>query len=205
MTNEIREHLLKVEHAIQTAKPLLGRHEYPDDYRTVIVIGFIAQLIEHHEAVLVLIMNDMVGSAFALARPIVEGMYRGLWINVCATDAEIERFINKDEIKPTIAELATAIDEGYRAGDLFRDLKKRSWDALNSYTHTGMLQLGRRFTRHEVKPSYTDGQVFEMTTTLTTCVLLLISRFFAKQNHVDESRQVDTLIESYGPVAKQRA
>src|SRR5438132_634256 len=198
MTNEIREHLLKVEHAIQSAKPLLNQHEYPDDYRTVIVIGFIAQLIEHHEAVLMLIMHDMIGSAFALARPIVEGMYRGLWINVCATDAEIERFMNKDEIKPTIAELATAIDEGYRAEGFFLNLKKRSWDALNSYTHPGMLQLGRRFTKHEVKPSYTDGQIFELTMALTTSVLLLISRFFAKQNYVETSRKVDALIESYG-------
>ena len=145
-----------------------------------------------------LIMHDMVGSAFALARPIVEGMYRGLWINVCATDAEIERFMNKDEIKPTIAELATAIDESYRAEGFFLNLKKRSWDALNSYTHTGMLQLGRRFTKHEVKPSYTDGQIFEITTALTTSVLLLISRFFAKQNYVETSRKVDALIESYG-------
>src|SRR2546430_9762480 len=160
MTNEIREHLLKVEHAIRSVIPQLTRHdEYPGDSRTALVIAFIAQLIEHHEAVLILIRHDMVGSAFALGRPIVEGVYRGLWINVCATDAEIERFMSKDEIKPTIAELATAIDEGYRAEGFFLNLKKRSWDALNSYTHPGMLQLGRRFTKHEVQPSYTDGQI----------------------------------------------
>ncbi len=66
----VHEHLLKVEKAIKSAKPLLNQHEYPDDYRTVTVIGFIAQLIEHHgpqmdqylpEAVLVLIMQDHAG------------------------------------------------------------------------------------------------------------------------------------------------
>jgi hypothetical protein len=197
MTNEIREHLLKVEHAIRSVIPLLTRHdEYPGDSRTALVIAFIAQLIEHHEAVLILIRHDMVGSAFALGRPIVEGVYRGLWINVCATDAEIERFMSKDEIRVSMAGLATAIDAGYRTKDFFQKLKTRSWDFLNSYTHTGMLQLGRRFTKQETKPSYTDGQILQMTTTLTTCLLLLISGFLTKQSRVEEATRVAALIES---------
>ena len=205
MTNDVRQHLIKVEAGIQSAKPLLGRHRYPDDYRTVVVIGFIAQLVEHHQAVLVLIAHDMIGSAFALARPIMEGMYRGLWINVCATEAEITRFTDKDEIRLSMAEMARAIDESYRGEGFFQNLKVRSWDALNSYTHTGMLQLGRRFTEHEVRSSYTDGQIVEMTTASTTCVLILISRFLAKQNHGEEMRAVDALIETYGPLARIKA
>jgi hypothetical protein len=77
---------------------------------------------------------------------------------------------------------------------------KVTFDAiLNSYTHTGMTQLGRRFTEHEVKNSYTEGQIYEMTTTVTTCVLILISRFLAKQNHPDEVIAIDALVETYGP------
>jgi hypothetical protein len=201
ITPELGKHMIRCEHAIQTAKPIIGKHEYPDDYRTMIVIAFISILIEHHEAVLLLIMRDKVGSAFALGRPIVEGMFRGLWLNVCATDEQVNRFIDKDEIKLTLGEMAEAIDPAYKAEDLFRGLKKSAWDGLNSFTHTGMLQLGRRFTEHEVKNSYTEAQIYEMTTTLTTCVLVVISRFLAKQGHSDDAKAIDALVKTYGPVA----
>jgi hypothetical protein len=52
------------------------------DYRTSVVIGFISVLVEHQEAFLLFCVREMFGSAFALGRPIVEGMYRALWLNV---------------------------------------------------------------------------------------------------------------------------
>jgi hypothetical protein len=75
MKNELKEHLIRCENAVQTAKPILGKHGFPDDYRTVTVIGFISTVIEHQESALLLIMHDKVGSAFALGRPIVEGTF----------------------------------------------------------------------------------------------------------------------------------
>jgi len=164
MTPETREHLQHCEAAIQEAKRLLAIHGYPDDLRTVMVIGFITQLVEHHEAMLLLIRADKVGSAFALARSPVEGMYRGMWINFAATDAQVARFERDDNIGLTMTQLAQAIDAAYHAGDFFEDLKRRSWDALNSYAHTGVLQLGRRFREHNVEPAYSDGEIFEITT-----------------------------------------
>ncbi len=68
-----------------------------------------------------------------------------------------------------------------------------------------MKQLGRRFTKHEVKDSYTEEQVYEMTTSMTTCVLLLISRFLAKRGHPDEAKQIDALIKAHGPAFAQKA
>jgi len=205
MTANLREHMVKCEHAIQSAKPIVGNHHYPDDYRTSLVIGFISILIEHHEAVLLLIMREMVGSAFALGRPIVEGMYRALWLNVCATDDELNRFIQNDEIDLTLMQMAEAIDPAHNAGDFFQQFKKQVWKALNSYTHTGMLQLGRRFTKHEVVNSYGEGEIYEMTTVVTTCVLVVISRFLAKQGHPDDAKAIDLLIETYGPVETMKA
>jgi hypothetical protein len=201
MTPKLREHLVKCENAMQSAKPILGKLHFPDDYRTTVVIGFISILVEHQEAFLLLAVREMFGSAFALGRPIVEGMYRALWLNVCATDQELNRFIQKDEIRLTLAELAEAIDPAHNSGDLFQGLKKNAWKALNSYTHTGMLQIGRRFTKHEVENDYSEGEICEMTTTLTTCVLIVISRFLAKQGHPDDAKAIDALVETYGPVA----
>jgi len=49
--------------------------------------------------------------------------------------------------------MAEALDDRYGA-NFYRDLKTRTWDILNSLTHTGMLQLAQRFTKHEIKSSY---------------------------------------------------
>ena len=96
MNTETGEHLNRVERAIQEAKRLLAEHGYPDTPRTVVVVGLIDQMIEHHEATLLLIRNGKIGSAFALERSIFEGAYRGLWINFCATDAEIHASMSCD-------------------------------------------------------------------------------------------------------------
>jgi hypothetical protein len=81
-------------------------------------------IIEHHESMLLLLRYGKTGSAFALACSVVEGMYRGMWINFVATDAQIERFERTDEIGLNMTELACAIDAGYHAEDFFEDLKR---------------------------------------------------------------------------------
>src|SRR5216684_698747 len=86
VTNKLKEHLILCEKAVQSAKPILGKHSFPDDHRTVTVIGFISVLIEHQESVLLLIMHEKAGSAAALVRPVIEGAYRALWLNLPATD-----------------------------------------------------------------------------------------------------------------------
>jgi len=202
MANGNEKHFQQLEHAVNRAKEMLSSHQYPDGLRTVIVAGFIDLTIEHHEAMLLLIRHAKIGSAFALARSIFESMYRGMWINFCASEKEIERFEKKDEIDPTLAQMAGAIDTAYRADGFFKDLKKRAWPMLNSYTHSGMLQLGRRFTGHKLQPAYSEQEAFEITTATTTCVLTLIRAFFGAQNHPNDLRETEKLIESYGPAAE---
>jgi hypothetical protein len=205
MTPETTLHLNTVEGVIVKAKAILGRHSYPDDLRSVVVMGTLTQIIEHHEAVLLSIRNDKMGSAFALVRCIVEGGYRGLWINFCATDAEIQDFEQKDRMSLNVKEMAKAIDAKYQAQDFFEDLYSRSWTALCSYTHTGMLQLGRRFTGATAKPAYTDEEIFAATTTATTCTLLLVAKFLAVQGHAADCKEAEALIGTYGPAANKKA
>jgi hypothetical protein len=98
-------------------------------------------------------------------------------------------------------DMAKAIDEAYRAYGFFEDLRKRGWAALCSYTHSGMLQLGRRFREHKVQPNYDDREIYEATTTVTTCILLLAGKFLAYQNHAAECTAVEALVGIYGPAA----
>ena len=201
LTKTLKEHLIRCEKAMQSAKPILGRYGFPDDYRTVTVIGFISTLVEHQESVLLLVMHEKAGSASALVRPVVEGAYRTLWINLPATDEEVTRFNNKDRIDLEFGEIATALDQAYATGGFFQDFKTRIWKHLNSYTHGGMQQIGRRFVQHEVVNNYTKEEIYEMTTTVTTIVLLTISFFLKRHGHLDSGNEIQALLETYGPVA----
>jgi len=201
LTEKLKEHLVKCENAVQSAKPILAKPHFPTDNRNLTVIGFISMLIEHQESLLVLVMQEKTGSAFALARPIIEGAYRGMWLNLPASDDEVKRFIERDKIDLEFAEIAKALDCAYGTGDFFQDLKTRSWKALNSYTHGGMLQIGRRYTKHELVNNYSEGEIYEICSAVTTVVLVMISIFLKKHGHADLGEEIDALVETYGPVA----
>jgi hypothetical protein len=198
-------HLEQVEKIVDEAHKILSKHAYPDNTRTVLVAGFLATMIELHGAMLRLIRDGKVGAAFALARSIVESMYRGMYMNFVATDPEVQQFEATDEFPIKMRAMAQALDKAYHAGDFFEDLYNRGWAALCSYTHSGMLQLGRRFTGHNLQPNYTDEEIYAVTTTVTTCVLLLACKFLAVQNQVNDSKTVEALIGTYGPVAATKA
>jgi hypothetical protein len=163
---------------------------------------------------LLLIRNAKYGSAYTLARSIFESMFRGLWFSLCATDAQLEYFEANDELpldasgkRMNMSSMATAIDvaTGRDPNDLqwfsFTDLKNRGWKYLCSYTHSGLLQLDRRFWSPNGESGYSEEELVEITTTSTTCTLLLVGRFLASQNRVKESKAAEALIQTYGVVS----
>jgi len=200
MTETLKHHLILCEKAMQSVKPILGQHSFPTDSRTLTVIAFISVLIEFQESILLLVMNNHEGSASALFRPVVEGAYRALWINLPATDAEVTRFVEKDRIDLEFGQIATALDSAYAMDDFFQDFKARAWKHLNSYTHGGMHQIGRRFVKNEVANNYSEEEIYEMTTSVTTIILLAISFFLKKHGHVDSGDKVQAMLETYGPL-----
>ena len=119
VSTKTSEHLNGVETAIGKARELLAKHGYPDTPRTVVLLGLISQLVEHHEAVLLLVRNGKVGSAFALQRSIFEGVYRGMWLNFCATELQVQGFEQRDILSLTTKDMARAIDTSYHADGFF--------------------------------------------------------------------------------------
>jgi len=200
MTEKLKHHLLLCEKAMQSAKPILGEHSFPTDSRTLTVIGFISVLIEYQESILLLVMHNHEGSASALFRPVVEGAYRALWINLPANDEEVTKFVEKDKIDLEFGQIATTLDGAYGMNDFFQDFKTRAWKHLNSYTHGGMHQIGRRFVKNEVANNYSEEELYELTTSVTTIVLLTISFFLKRHGHIDSGGKIQALLETYGPL-----
>lgn len=188
----IENELKLAEGVANEIKGVITPLKYSDDEWSTTVAAFIDQAFEHHAAITLLIRSALFGSAFALLRSLVEIVVRGVWIAACATDAQIKKFREKDEIDLTFGEMAKAIDTTCGI-DFFGNLKTKSWAALNSYTHTGILQLGRRFTGEQLKPSYRDEEKIEVIRTGTTMLLLIVRPFLAKHGHQKEAARIDEI------------
>jgi hypothetical protein len=192
---ETEEHLLAAEAAIQSAKSILERHKYAGTVQTYVSLGFISQLLEHHDAALLLIKHEMLGTAFSLTRAVVEGMFRALWLDNCATEQQVKKFVETDKFPVrTAADVATAVDKKFKTNGYFARLHQRAWRVLNSLAHTGRVQLTHRFTGSLTKPSYTDEQIVRATHAMNTCTLILVSKFLEARDHASDSDDVANLL-----------
>jgi hypothetical protein len=132
------------------------------DTKTTFLRGYVDIALEHHEAILLLIKTKLFGSAFALVRPLIETMLRGLWINALATASQIEEASQDKDIFPAMSQMLAEIDQTYATGAFFQSFKGSNWAAMCSYAHSGARQIARRFTKGEVKPRYSDGEILEV-------------------------------------------
>ena len=152
-------------------RQLFLRHEYPPDTKTFLLRAYVDIALEYHEAIWLLTKSKLNGSAFAMVRLLYDAMFRAFWINKVATEQEIEQATH-DELGFPIEKICGEIKRDYfcdrppkeaQQFDSFRQLIKEAWGSMCSYTHSGALQLARRFTGDELKPNYSEGETAEST------------------------------------------
>ncbi len=197
---------------------LLQRHEYASDTKTVVLVAYVAIALEHHKAIWILSKLGLNGSAFALLRVVFDAYWRALWINKVATPEQIEQ-ASRDELRfPKMGQMRAYIKQAYfgmpdekeltpeelaeaqrlrELGAKFFGFVKKAWPALNSYTHSGGLQIGRRFTGDQVKANYSERDITEALTLATTALLLLLHMFFISTEHYDEVQEIHTMLRQY--------
>lgn len=123
-----------------------------------VACGCLDQAMEHHQAIVLLIARGLNGSAFSLIRLMTEAYARGVWIRKCATDDEIDNFVNGKV--PKYFELLKAIEErpSHNEGTLSK-FKDQHWTTLNSFTHTGYQQVIRRQTDGAIEANYPHDEI----------------------------------------------
>jgi len=106
--------------------------------RTAVSLQYLS--LQHFDSILILLSNERYGSAAALVRPQYETMLRGSWYFRCATEAQIESFVDGGAA-PRIGEMIVALENlpGYE-GNKLSGVHTRSWGIMNSYTHGGSEQ-----------------------------------------------------------------
>jgi hypothetical protein len=142
--------------------------------KTIVLVAFIDTALEHQSAITLLIRQSHHGSAMALVRSVYELMYRGAWAVVHASEDDAEKMWNDSFKWPDTGKLVTAADEAYGI-EFFQAAKKSNWRSLNSFTHTGGLQVARRFTANDLQPNYVEGELAyaAVSTLIATGILAL--------------------------------
>lgn len=186
MTVERPKHSAKVEDMLQKGKALTNwiaanQHalEIPGDSASLIPSLQFDQCIEHHVGIVGLVDAHVYGSAFALLRASTESLVRGVWLRNCATEDQRNAYTDNDKLPRglTFHDMVNACTAvvGFGEGCWLTSLAA-SWSAMNSYTHSGTLQLGRRLQGKEIFPNYEPEEIIEVLKTSATSALVAIKQ-----------------------------
>ena len=158
----IQDNICKSEALIQWMDQRIDGLEISSDERTRISAACFDIALEHQKAIVLLIANQLIGTAFSLERLLFEAYIRGLWLGKCASGQEIEKY-KKDRLDKTFATLIQEIEqiEGFQEGVLSK-AKVAGWKAMNSYTHSGFFQSVRRNKDDTIEPNYDEDEILEV-------------------------------------------
>lgn len=119
--------------------------------------------LEHHVGIVHLVNGRINGPAFALIRTEFEALVRAVWLQLCATQQDLEAFVEKDALPLNYGQMIKAIESHKDFADkVLSGLKKSTWNAMNGYTHSGMLQVARRMRGESIEPNYEPEEVIEV-------------------------------------------
>ena len=138
---------------------VIARGQCPTGERNTPLMAYWSLVFELHRGIICLVSHKFYGAAFALLRPIVEATVRAHV--VIMGSAEDVRKIRDDEYRTNLATVGKEIDKAFGTGDVFENFLTNARHALHSYTHAGVLQLGRRFSGTDLVANYSETEVLE--------------------------------------------
>jgi hypothetical protein len=179
---------------------MIRNYKLPNEIRILLVTCYFDIIFEHHQAIILLIKHRLYGSAFSLFRSVYEALHRALWIKECACNQQVEEIMKNDRrsVFPPMEQMLIHIDEAYNAGQFFQNIgNKKAWKSMNSYTHSGLLQLQRRYVNGMIKPNYNEGEILEVLN-FTNWMLLFGARlFFVAASNDAEAEEVNMMMLNY--------
>lgn len=111
------------------------------DNRSRVAAACYFAALDHHQGITVLFDEGIPSPALALLRPLYESFVRGSWLHGCATDAELQHFLDGKEL-PKISELLRRLEETDEFDSkILSSAHGKNWAVLCSLTHTGIQQV----------------------------------------------------------------
>ena len=191
MKKRIEDYLKDVQENFKKVSLALADKEVANNERQLLLVSYFDIDMEHIQAIHLLIMQKLYGSSFALVRSFYETFLRALWMLKSATDDEIENIKNNQFKFPCTKKMVSDIDSEYMMTNFFEEFRSSSWATLCDYTHTGTLQLSRRWTEEELIPNYKDSEIIEVLKNTNNLILLfaiVVLQEHEYKNEVNELR-----------------
>lgn len=167
-------------------RDLIAGDYHNTDIRLRLAAAYTSLALEHHEAITRLIRSDLHGSAMALVRVVFEILFQSHWMYGCAKPNQVEKIAKAHFDFPMMSTLVGEVDAIFETGGFFAEVKKRGWKAMNSYTHSGVLQLSSRFDGDSVTSNYAP-EALEQAVNATTIAAAMMGRFLLKAANKNDS------------------
>lgn len=123
--------------------------------------------LDHAQGIKFCLSNSAYPSAFSLLRVLFETYIRGMWLEKCADDKQLDEYINKDKLvtkknKPLkFGDMVLEVEKEHQMEAYFSEIKNHTWSGLNSLTHSGSIQLHSNFNGTSIKHCYDDEHINE--------------------------------------------
>ncbi|MHB1675472.1 MAG: DUF6988 family protein [Acidobacteriaceae bacterium] len=180
--------------------------EYPNDDRRALFASFLSLAQSHHEAIMVLCTHErLIGSAYALLRPLVEVTNRGLFAGFLATPEQIEKIKRGGDPYGEFNKLAAKLDEVFKTDGLFSGHAGEAWKTLNGLTHGGLEQLSRRVGENgEIGCHFEQEDVQRLLASSTSVLVRAAIQFLGAMDRQDASHAVSAKYVDLYPVPDGR-
>jgi hypothetical protein len=181
----------------QLERVVVSKNQFPTGDRNVPLIAYWALMFDYHKGILSLLQSEFFGSAFALVRPVVEANVRA-HVALKGSEEDLER-IQNDEYTVAFKQIGAKIDADFGLSHLMENfLNEVTRNALHSYTHSGLQQLGRRFVGNDIKPNYEDDEIVEVIQ-VTTSAIFMVTNLVTKHFGFEEDwKKVNEMFEQWG-------
>tara|TARA_R110001606_G_scaffold346892_3_gene495932 strand:+ start:38815 stop:39453 length:639 start_codon:yes stop_codon:yes gene_type:complete len=157
--------------------------------------------IDHAQGIKFCLSNSAFPSAFSLLRVLFETYIRGMWLEKCANEEQLNKYINEDKLvskenKPLkFGDMVLEVEKSHLMEAYFSEIKNRTWSYLNSLTHSGSIQLHNNFSGSSIKHCYDDEHINEAIEFSTMLACVSFARLCDLATNIDGDQESEKLIE----------
>lgn len=197
MNNRIEDEIKRAnQYGDEMENLVVAKGQCPTGDRNTPLIAYWSLIFDLHRGILCLLSHKFFGSAFALVRPIIEATVRA-HVVIMGSEQDLQK-IHDDSYRTNFGTVGKEIDAAFRTGDFFENFLKGAVPALHSFTHAGMLQLGRRFAETDLTPSYTEEEIIEVIPTTSSAAFIVTNLVTKQFGFEEEWKQCNKLFEEWG-------
>ena len=189
-----------IQNALAFIDTEIEKLEGPGDVRTRVFCALSDVAMEHGKSIYTLIRQELYSSAYALVRVMLETGVRSLWLSRCATEKELIRYIEKDEIEGLhFRAMTRVVDDMYKLGGVLIDTQKKVWGSAHSYTHGGILQVRKRLKGGVVTPDWDEKSERNLCQLIALVLLVVYTETLNvtnPENREAQAKRIDELLQN---------